>query len=237
MRSCTDFAGVSSLKLVRLNQPGTASLRNSPLSMSVRGQSRGRLGRERDRQRRAGVDRRAERDQRVDALVPPERRGLVREHAALRVAGEHDVASGLLAHDVDRFADGQDVVVEIAFEATRVAIGMAEVDDPGVEPVGVQRADGRRLRRHVPHLGREHERRDEQDRHRCVRNLVGEVVPQPVVVVLGLDGVGRGRLAGLEAAEAHDLGDVSRGRGQPAGQAPAGTAPQARCRSSAHSRR
>ena len=51
------------------------------------GQPRGRLGRERDRQRRAGVDRRAERDQRVDALAAAERRGLVGEHAALRVAG------------------------------------------------------------------------------------------------------------------------------------------------------
>ena len=45
----------------------------------------------------------------------------------------------------------------------------------------MQRADRGRARRHVPHLGGDHQRRDEQDRRRAAGSVVGEVVPQPVV--------------------------------------------------------
>ena len=93
---------------------------------------------------------------------------------------------------VDRVTDGEDVVGEGALEPAGLVVGMAEVDDPGVDAPLVQRGHRGRARRHVPDLGGEHQRRDQQHRRRAVGYVVGVVVPQPVVGLLGVDRVRRG---------------------------------------------
>jgi hypothetical protein len=62
-----------------------------------------------------------------------ERRGLVREHAALRVPGEVDVLAGRLAHAIDRLGHRADVIVEGAVHAALLALGRAEVGEPHVD--------------------------------------------------------------------------------------------------------
>ena len=54
------------------------------------------------------------------------------------------VAAGHLAHAVDRVGDGEHVVGQVSLEAALLVLGRAEIDDPRVDPVGVQRADRRR---------------------------------------------------------------------------------------------
>ena len=109
------------------------------------------LGRDRDRQRCRRVDRRAEGDQRVDVGAAAVGGGLVGEHAALRVAAQHHRAAGRLDDAVDGVADGEHVVGERALEPAGLAVGVPEVDDPGVDALLVQRADGGLVRGETSH--------------------------------------------------------------------------------------
>ena len=72
----------------------------------------------------------------IDATpsLAPERRRLVGEHAALRVAAEVHVAAGVLADGVDARGDRAHVVVERAAHAALFALGRAEVDDGRRDP-------------------------------------------------------------------------------------------------------
>ena len=80
-------------------------------------------GRQVHRQRGQGVDRCAERDDAGEVLRPAVGRGLVGEHAALRVAGQVDVAAGDLLDGVDRLAQRDDVVGQVAFHAALDLVG------------------------------------------------------------------------------------------------------------------
>ena len=88
------------------------------------------------------VDRCAEGDDAGEVLRPAVRRGLVAEHAALRVAGQVDVAAGGLLDGVDGFAQRDDVVGQVALHSALDLVGFAEVDDPRVD--SRSRAESRR---------------------------------------------------------------------------------------------
>ncbi len=88
----------------------------------VRGRRR-QAGRHVHRQGGQRVDRRAERDDAGEVLRPAVGRGLVGEHAALRIAGEVDVAAGDLLDGVDRLAQRDDVVGEVAVHAALDLVG------------------------------------------------------------------------------------------------------------------
>src|SRR4029078_13256762 len=115
-------------------------LRDAGISEDVHGEERRGVYRrvlgKTEAERPAGVDRAAERHDRVDAAGAPEGGHLETEHAALRIATDVDpVVSGLVAGPVDRLVDREHVIVERALEPTLLLFGGAEVDDPGVDPV------------------------------------------------------------------------------------------------------
>ena len=83
----------------------------------------GEAGGQVHRQRGQRVDRCAEGDDAGEVLRPAVRRGLVAEHAALRVAGQVDVASGGLLDGVDGLAQRDDVVGEVALHAALDLVG------------------------------------------------------------------------------------------------------------------
>jgi hypothetical protein len=83
------------------------------------------------------------------------------------------------AHAVDGVVHRENVVGQGAREAALLALRIAEVDHPGDGPALVEEADGARVGRDVPHLGRHHERRDQDDRRTTVAGR-GKIPPQPV---------------------------------------------------------
>ena len=87
------------------------------------GGRRDEAGRQVHRQTCQGVDRCAERDDARQILRPAVRRGLVGEHAALRIAGQVDVAAGDLLDGVDSLAQRDDVVGEVAVHAALDLVG------------------------------------------------------------------------------------------------------------------
>ena len=184
----------------------------------VRG-SGGESGGQVHRQRGQGVHRCAEGDDAGQILGAAVGRGLVGEHAALRVAGQVDVAAGDLLDGVDRLAQCDDVVGEVAVHAALDLVGRAEVDDPRVDPRLVQDADGAVVSGDVPHVGRHHHRVHHQNRRSWPRGPwpgVGrEVAPQPVHRN-ALDDLERRRHgAGFQAAVAQHFQPVLRGGHQP----------------------
>ena len=136
------------------------------------------------RQSGQGVDGRPERDDARKVLRPSVRGGLVGEHAALRVAGEVDVAVGDLLHGVDGFAQRDDVIGEVALHAALDLVGGTEVDDPRIDARRVQDADGALVAGDVPHVGRHHHRVHHQHRRpgrlRARPGVRREVPPQPI---------------------------------------------------------
>ena len=127
----SDFTGSRSRKPARLAQAGSHSAREGARGDQL-GHADGELLGHAERDGRARVDRGAEGHERVDALAAAVGGGLVGEHAALRVAAEHDVAAGELAHAVHRLADRAHVVGQRAREPALLALGRAEVDDQGL---------------------------------------------------------------------------------------------------------
>ena len=95
------------------------------------------------------VDRTAERDDAGDVSTTPVGGRLVGEHAALRVAGEVDISTGVLVHLVDDLADRDDVVGEIAIPSALFGVGRTEVDHPRVDAHRVQDADRTLVASHV----------------------------------------------------------------------------------------
>ncbi|CFS07173.1 Uncharacterised protein [Mycobacterium tuberculosis] len=74
-------------------------------------------------QRGQGVHRRAERDHAGDVLRTPVCRGLIAEHATLRIPDEvHIVASGVL-DGIDRLAEGDDVVGQVTAHSALDLVG------------------------------------------------------------------------------------------------------------------
>jgi hypothetical protein len=136
-----------------------------------------------ERHRLARVDRTAERDQRPEAFVAAVGSRLVAEHAALRVAGEVHVLAGRIADPVDRVRHRQHVICQRALEAAGFALGRAEVDHPRVGAVLAQDRHRAGVRSDVINLGREHQRRYEQDR-RAAALLVCVVVTQAIHALL-----------------------------------------------------
>jgi hypothetical protein len=124
------------------------------------------------------------------------------------------VAAGCLADLVDGVRDRHHVVGERPLEASLLPLGRAEVHDPWIGSVLAQDADRAGLARHVVHLGREHQRRHEQDR-RATLLLLGVVMAEPVDALLSRQLVRRGLLVGGEAAEARDLERVLGGGADP----------------------
>ena len=164
------------------------------------------------------VDRAAVGDDAGEALRPAVGGGLVTEHAALAVAGEVDVATGRFDHLVDGGGQRDDVVGEGAFEPALLALWRTEVDDPRIDARGGELTDGAGLGRHVVDVGRQHHRRDEDDRRPADVVVPGRrvaVAAQLVDAVRRHDLVGRRFLAGLEPAEAGDLQRVLRGLPEP----------------------
>ncbi len=161
-----------------------------------------------ERQRAAGIDRAAEGDHGLDPFAAQVGRRLVAEHPTLRVAAQVDVAPGRPADPLDRVGDRDHVVGEVALEPSLLALGSAEVDDPGVGSVLVQDRDRARGRRDVVDVGREHQRRHQDQRR--TDGLVGVVAPQPVDRPLGDDLERRRLLVGLQATESRHLERVLR---------------------------
>ena len=83
----------------------------------------GQAGGQVHRQSGQGVDGRTERDDAGQILRPAVRRGLVGEHAALRIAGQVDIAAGDLLDGVDSLAQRDDVVGEVAVHAALDLVG------------------------------------------------------------------------------------------------------------------
>ena len=113
MRDCAVLIGSSIWKPVRASQPGMSmrlntwsAMKSAAAGAMLAGRFIGSAG--------EGVDRRAERDDARQVLRPAVGGGLVGEHAALRVAGQMDVAAGDLLHGVDGFTQRDDVVGEVA---------------------------------------------------------------------------------------------------------------------------
>ena len=150
------------------------------------------------------------------ALSPAKRGGLVAEHAALRVTGEVDVATRRLPDLSDGVRDRDDVIGQGALEPTLLALGGAEVDDPGIDPAIAKHRYGARRGRDVIDVGGEHQRRHEQCRRTGrVGAPGGRAIPaQAVDALLGDDVVGAGLLARVESAEARDFDRVLRGCGE-----------------------
>ncbi len=174
-----------------------------------------------------GVHGGAEGDQAGDALAAPVGRDLVGEHAALGVAGQVHVATGGGADDVDGVVDRDDVVDNGALEPALLALGGAEVDDPGVQARVAEEPDRAGRGRDVVDLGGHHQRRDQQHRGPGRRAVpvgagVGEVAPQPEHRPPGHDHELARQLTGEQSAVADHLRRV-RHRGaelaQRAGQA------------------
>ncbi len=118
-----------------------------------------------ERQCAMGVDRAAEGDHAVDRLATAKGGGLIAEHAALRVTGEVDVATGRFArHGPTASETATTWSVKRALEPALFALGGAEVDDPGIDPAIAEHRDGARGRRDVVDVGGQHQRRHEQDR-------------------------------------------------------------------------
>ncbi len=184
------------------------------------GGTSGQPGGQVHRQRGQRVDRRPERDDAGEVLGLPVGRGLIGEHPALGVAGKVHVAAGDLLDGVDRFAQRDHMVGEVALHATFDLVGRAEVDDPRVDARLVQDADGAVVAGDVPHVRRHHHRVHHQ--HRRARRFrtgpgVGrEIAPEPVHRH-ALDDLKRRRhRAGLEAAVPEHFQPVLRGGHQPA---------------------
>ena len=165
------------------------------------------------------VDRAAHRDDGREARAAAERGGLVREHAALRVAGEVDVASGRGANAIDRVGHRPDVIVEGAVHAAGLALGRAEVDHPDVDAGAGQERDRADVGRDVVDLRRHHQRRDQQQRRRAGGGLGLRVVVAQLVDGVLVEDVERGAVGRGQAAGAHDLERVLPGQPDPA-QAP-----------------
>ena len=127
------LAGLSILKPKPTAQLGSATRFRTPLSTTSPARRATTSGRDGDRQRRRRVGRRTERHERVEALPAPVGRGLVGEHAALRVPGQYDVAAGGGVDPVDRVAHREDVVGQVALQPARLVTRVAEVDHPRVD--------------------------------------------------------------------------------------------------------
>ena len=172
----------------------------------------GQPGRQVHRQCGQRVDRRAERDDAGEVLGPAERRGLVAEHAALRVAGQVNVAPGGVLDGVDGLAERHHVVGKVALHPALDLVGFAEVDDPRVDARAVQNADSALVTGDVPHVGRHHHRMHHQ--HRRPRGFrsgpgVGREVPAQPVHRDAFDDLERRRnSAGLQAAVAQHFETV-----------------------------
>lgn len=68
----------------------------------------------------------------------------------------------LAEHSLDGVADPEHVIGERTLEPALLALGSAEVDDPRIDPVRPEKPDGALVRVDVVDLGRQHERRHEQ---------------------------------------------------------------------------
>ena len=176
------------------------------------------VGRKAHRQCRESVHRRSECDDAGEVSRPTVTGGLVRPHAALRVAGQMDVLAGGLLDGVDCLADRDDVIGQRALHAAFDAVGRPEVDDPRIDIRRVQDADGAVFAGDVPHVRRHHHRMHHQHRRsdRCLTvAVVGREVPPQPVHRSALDDLERRRhAAGFQAAVPDHFEPVLRGGDQ-----------------------
>ena len=115
-------------------------------------------------QRGQGVHRGTERHDAGEVLRTPVGRHLIAPHPALRITDQVHILAGGVLHRVDGVAERDDVVGEVAAHAALDLVGRAEVDDPGIQAIGVQDAHRAVLAGDVPHLRRHHHRVHHQHR-------------------------------------------------------------------------
>ena len=120
--------------------------------------------RQAERHRLAQVGRAAERDDAGHALAAPVGGCLVAEHAALASSAEVDVALGRRADAIDGVADGEHVVGEVRSRPPASRSGAPKSTTQGSTPCSCSDPTAVAAGDDVADLGREHHRRDEQDR-------------------------------------------------------------------------
>ena len=162
------------------------------------------------RQRGQRVHRRAERHDAGDVFGTPIGRGLVAEHAALRIPDQVHIAAGGVLDGVDRLTERDNVVGQVAAHAAFDLVGRAEVDDPRVEPAGVQDPYRTLLAGYVPHV-RGHHHRVHHQHGRPHGPAFRRKIPPQLVHRHALDDLRRRRNApGLQAPQPKDFQAVLR---------------------------
>lgn len=126
------------------------------------------------------IHRATEGDDGLDALAEAVGRGLVCEHAALRITHQVHGIAGDLVDRVDGTADREHMVGEVTVHAALFGRGRAEIDYPAIDSALVKNADRAVRRVDVPDLGGDHDRRHQDNDRSVWCGVIRKVVPQAV---------------------------------------------------------